>query len=134
MDLFEKATRLKLTFPSSIGAISVEELWDLPITTKAKNGADLANIARELNRRLKDSDNDDLPFLSTSRKADDKVQLAFDIVKHIVETKKAEAAAAAEKAENAGKKQQILALIAVKEAEALGGQSLEELRKLAAEL
>ncbi|MGX9944947.1 hypothetical protein ACTG4Q_21015 [Bradyrhizobium denitrificans] len=135
MDLFEKASRLKLRFPAPIGALSVEQLWDLPIVTKTKNGTDLAGIARELNRRLKDGSDDDLPFLSTTtKKADNENQLAFDIVKYIVETKKAEAEKAAEVAANREKKQQILSLIAVKETEELGGKSLDDLRKLAAEL
>ena len=134
-ELFEKATRLKLLFPSSAGPISVQDLWDLPINPPPRRGgANLAEIARALNSQLKESSNDDLPFLSDSKKSDAATQLAFDIVKHIVETKKAEAEKAAETASNRDKKQQILALIAVKEAEQLGGQSLEELRKLAADL
>jgi hypothetical protein len=137
-DLFEKASRQKLRFASPLGGqgLSVEELWDLPINPPPRRGAvaNLADIARDLNRQLKESSNDDLPFLSNTKKADATTQLAFDIVKHVVETKKAEAEKAAEKASDAGKKQQILALIAAKEAEQLGGQSLEELRKLAADL
>jgi len=134
MDLFEKASRLKLRFASLAGPLSVEQLWDLPITTKAKNGADLAGIARNLNHQLKASSDDDLPFLSSTKKADSDTQLAFDIVRHIVETKQAEAAKAAETAANRDKKQQILALIATKENEELGSKGLDELRKLAAEL
>jgi hypothetical protein len=133
-DLFEKAARLKIRFPAAVGGITAEQLWDLPITTKAKAGNDLASIARELNRRLKDGSDDDLPFLSSGRKADNETQLAFDIVKYVVETKQGEAEKAAETASNREKKQQILALIAAKETEKLGGSSLEELRKLAAEL
>jgi hypothetical protein len=134
-DLFEKAARLKLRFPSLIGALSVEQVWDLPISTKAKSSADLTSIARELNTRLKSTATDDLPWLSTSStKADNENQLAFDIVKHIVETKQAEAAKAAESASNRDKKQQILAMIAAKELEEVGSKSLDDLRKLAAEL
>ncbi|WP_315740045.1 MULTISPECIES: hypothetical protein [unclassified Bradyrhizobium] len=136
-DLFEKASRLKLRFPSPLGGggLTVEQLWDLQISSRAKNSADLTSIARELNRRLKDSStDDDLPWLSSSSKADNELQLAFDIVKHVVETKKAEAEKAAETAANREKKQQILALIAAKETEELGGKSLDDLRKLAAEL
>jgi superfamily I DNA and/or RNA helicase len=134
MDLFEKASRLKLRFASVVGPLSVEQLWDLPITTKAKNAADLAGIARNLNQQLKASSDDDLPFLSTGKKADSDTQLAFDIVRHVVEAKQAEAAKAAETASNREKKQQILALIAAKEIEEQAGKSLEDLRKLAAEL
>jgi hypothetical protein len=133
-DLFEKAARLKVRFASPVGALTAEQVWDLPITTKTKNAADLASIARDLNQRLKANSDDDLPFLGSTKKVDEQTQIAFDIVKHIVETKKAEAEKAAETASNREKKQQILALIAAKEAEKLGGSSLEELRKLAAEL
>ncbi|WP_439357919.1 hypothetical protein [Bradyrhizobium sp. DASA03007] len=134
-DLFEKAARLKLRFPSPIGALSVEQVWDLPISTKAKSGADLTAIARELNTRLKSTTNDDLPWLSTSTtKQDDENQLAFDIVKHIVETKKAEAEKAATAAADREKKQKLLSLIAVKEDEKLSNMSLDDLRKAVAEL
>lgn len=133
-DLFEKASRLKLRFSSAAGLLSVEQLWDLPITTKAKNAADLASIARDLNQKLKANSDDDLPFLSTAKKADGETQLAFDIVKHVVEAKKAEAEKAAEAAANRDKKQQLLALIATKENEELSNKSLEDLRKLAAEM
>lgn len=134
-DLFEKAARLKLRFPSPIGALSVEQVWDLPIVTKAKTGADLTAIARELNQRLKSTTNDDLPWLSTTTtKADDENQLAFDIVKHMVETKKAEAEKAATAAADREKKQKLLSLIAVKEDEKLSSMSLEDLRKAVAEL
>jgi Cdc6-like AAA superfamily ATPase len=133
-DLFEKASRLKLRFASAVGPLSVEQLWELPITTKAKNAADLASIARVLNQALKANSDDDLPFLSTSKKADSDTQLAFDIVRHIVETKQAEAAKAVETTANREKKQQILAMIAAKELEEVGSKSLDDLRKLAAEL
>ena len=134
MNIFEQASRLKLSFDTVQGPLDVEYLWDLPINTQQKNKASLADIARGLNKQLKESNGDDLPFLNAAKKADDTVQLKFDIVKHIVETKTAENQKAAEARSNSEKKQQILALIAVKEAEHLSGQSLEDLRKLAAEL
>jgi hypothetical protein len=133
-DLFEKAARLKLRFPSRVGALTAEQLWDLPIYAKKENAADLAGTARDLNARLRVNSNDDLPFLDTGKKVDAELQLAFDIVKHIIETKKAEAETAAEAAANREKKQQLLSLIAVKETEELTGKSLDDLRKLAAEL
>ena len=127
-NIFELASRQKLSFDTVQGPLSVEHLWDLHINTTARGKASLADIARGLNRQLKDS-GDDLPFLSVVKATDTKIQLKFDIVKHIVETKAAEAAKAAEVRANADKKQKILALIASKEAEQLGGQSLEELSR-----
>ena len=45
--MFEKASRLKLRFSTSIGMLSAEDLWDLPLSSR--NGtANLDDVARNL--------------------------------------------------------------------------------------
>lgn len=44
-DIFEIASRRKYRFPSAIGELTVEQLWDLPLTDP-KRGATLDNVAK----------------------------------------------------------------------------------------
>lgn len=125
--MFEKASRLKLTFASSQGLLSVEDLWDLPLTS-SKGRANLDDLARDLHKQLKNGE--DVSFVNKETKSDPVIQLKFDIVKHVIEVKLAENEAAATARANAEKKQQLLGLIASKENEALAGKSLDELRAM----
>jgi len=124
--MFEKASRIKLHFDTPIGMLFVSDLWDLPLTSASKTNLD--DIARNLHAKLKNSE--DVSFVIKERKSDETVQLAFDIVKHIIDVKLAERDAAATEAENRQKKQEIMALIAQKKRDQLGETPLEELEKM----
>lgn len=126
--MFDKATRNKLRFESPKGLLSVEDLWDLPLTAK-NGGASLDNLAKGLSRKLKDTETES--FVLKTVKVDSSLQLSFDIVKHIIdirlgEVEKAEVSRVAKE-----KKQRIQAIIAQKQDEQLKGASLEELQELA---
>ncbi len=125
--MFEKAARLRLRFDSSIGMLSVEELWDLPLTSK-RNGVNLDDIARSLHRQLKNDD--DVSFVDDERKSDATTQLKFDIVKHIIDVRLVERAAAVEAEKNREKKQKLLSILAEREDDTLRSLSVEELRDL----
>lgn len=123
--IFETATRLKVRYQTQNGILMVEDLWDLPLDSKVK--ASLNSIAIQLNRQIKDSGEES--FIGKS-KVDPVLQLKFDIVKYVIDTKLSEAE---DKANTLAKKQyneKILKLIDEKEDEALKGKSAEELKKL----
>lgn len=124
--MFEKATRQKLRFQTDKGLLSVEDLWDLPLTSL--RGTNLDDIARGLHSQLKNSN--DVSFVVKERKSNESVQLAFDIVKHIIDVKLVERDAAQLAASAKEKKQQIMQLIANKEQSALAEMPLDELRKM----
>jgi len=128
--MFEKATRLKIRFDSPKGQLSVEDLWDLPLTSV--RGANLDDIARGLYLQLKSGA--DVSFVNEAQKSDPTIQFKFDLVKHVIDVKLAENAAAAAASANREKKQQLLAILAQKENEALAGQSIDELRAAIAAL
>ena len=130
--MFEKAARQHIRFSSPIGNLTVEDLWDLPLTGKNPNQANLDDIAKELYAAIKEGDT--VSFVNKPAKADDELRLKFDIVKHIIDIRLAERDAEATQQANRMKKQQILRLIADKENDALASQSLEELRKMAESL
>lgn len=125
--MFEKATRLKVRFESPKGLLSVEDLWDLPLTS-GTGKANLDDIAKGLHRKLKEDD--DVSFVLKDKKSDKVEQLKFDIVKHIIDVRLAEFEAMEAHRANVKKKQRILEIIATKEDESLKGQSLEELKKM----
>jgi hypothetical protein len=122
--MFDKASRLKLRFTTTKGDLTVEDLWDLPLTS-ATGKPNLDSIAVDLFNQVKETAT--VSFVNTPAKADETVQLKLDIAKHIIETRLVENATRNAAAANAEKKQNLLALISKKENEHLEGQSLEEL-------
>lgn len=126
MNIFEIASRNKIRFDSPKGQLSVEDLWDLPLSSKTGK-ANLDEIAVGLYGQLGSAAT--ISFVNPTSKANGETQMKFDIVKHIIDVKVAENKSAAEAADRAAKKQTLLAIIAQKETEALLGTDLDELRK-----
>lgn len=126
--MFDQASRLKIRFETKKGLLSTEDLWDLPLT----GAVSLDQIAIGLNRQLKESDTES--FVLKGKASDELLKLKFEIVKHVISVRLAEAEKEEEIRVNREKRQRILAIIAEKEDESLKSTSLEELRKLANEL
>ena len=127
--MFEKAARIKLRFESNKGLLTAEDLFDLPLTSNSGR-ANLDDIAKALHNKLKSGE--DVSFVLKDKKSDEAVQLAFDIVIHVIKVKMAEADEARKQAENRDRKQQLMAIIAQKESEQLADMDLDELKKLVA--
>ena len=125
MEIFEQGSRLKLRFDTPKGMLTVEDLWDLPLSSTVGR-PNLDDVARGLHRQLKDTAEES--FVSRPVQTDAAVQLAFEIVKRVIEVRLTETEAARSKAENKAKKQRLLELIAHKQDEALGAKSVEELQ------
>lgn len=130
--MFEKSTRLKLRFASPQGMLSVEDLWDLPLTSTRANQANLNNIAKDVSRQLKAEGEED--FVNPKSGADETLQLKLEIVKHIIQVRQAENAAAQLTADRKAQKARILELMQRKQDQALEGKSLEELEGMLATL
>lgn len=124
LDIFEFASRKKLRFPYK-GLISTEALWDLSLP-------ELDSVYKNLNRELKKHEEESL--LETKTQEDQVLVVMIDIVKHIADVKIAEKNAKEKEAANKAKKQQILAIIADKQNEALKNSSIEELTKMLDEI
>ena len=126
---FEKASRLKLRFDTTKGALSVEDLWDLPLRG---NGISLNSVAKFLNQKIKTESEDD--FVSPITKANTDLELQFALAKHVIAVRLAEASAAAEIRERREKKQKLLEIISRKQDAALEQAPVEDLEKMLAEL
>lgn len=132
MNIFEVASRQKLRFETAKGSLSVEDLWDLPLTSTT-NRPCLDSIAIGLHRQLR-ATADVVSFVDTSAAQDPTLQLSFDLVKHVIEQRKVENAKAAEAKARAETKQQILGALARKREGAIEAMSEDELLKKLAEL
>lgn len=118
--LFEQACREKMRFSSSKGQLSIEDLWDLKLE-------DLDRLAKVLNKGLKESEEES--FIKTRTKANKSMEMAFEIVKHIIKVKLDEAEEKKVRAERTAKRAQIAELIEKKQMQSLEGKSIEELMK-----
>ena len=125
MSIFEQGTRAKLRFTTPNGMLGIEDLWDLPLTSRRAN---LDDIARYLDAELKSSAS--VSFVKEGSETNAATKLAFDIVLHIINVKISEQKAASLAADNREKKQRIMAIIEQKQAEALSASSIEDLQQM----
>jgi hypothetical protein len=126
--MFEQAARLKVRYSTAKGQLTVEDLWDLPLTSTTGK-ANLNDIAKGLNRELKNADDED--FVNRATSTNTELALKFDIVKHIIAVRLAENEANSQAAERRVKKARLLELIAQKQDHELATKSLDELQTLA---
>ena len=124
MDMFAMATKMKYRFPFR-GMISVEDLWDLPMSQ-------LDIVFKNLNKDVKQSQEESL--MSTPNAEDTELFNKIEIVRFIFDAKRAEADARKAAAVNAEKRQRILEVLAKKQDTALENMSEEDLLKALAEL
>lgn len=125
MNIFEQASREKTRFVVAKGNLSTEDLWDLSLES-------LDTIARGLNKQLKDLDEES--FIAKKSTASTKLNLQFEIAKHIINVKLAEADRKKLLKDRAEKRAQLKELIEKKIRNAQEEKSIEELEKELAEL
>lgn len=120
MNKFEVAVRNKYRFPYK-GMISVEDLWDLSLTS-------LDSVYKTLNSEKKQNEEDSL--MSTKDEKTTELQNKIDIVRYIYSEKVAERENNKMEAENRAKKQRIMEILANKQNAALENMSEEELKAM----
>ena len=129
--MFEVATRTKLRFPSSKGALNVETLWDVPL--RSRDGFDLNDIAKTINGDLKKSAEEN--FVDDEKSpAQAKAELALDVVKYVIQVKLDEEQEAKDRAERRAKRGRLLEALSKKQDAAIDGLSEAQIKKQLAEL
>lgn len=123
--MFVQATRQKLRFSTTKGLVTVEDLWDMHLTSR--NGMDLDAVAKGINKSLKE--NAEESFVVQKSTTNIKTLLMFEIVKYIISVKIAQREAREEAASNNETRKKLVEAIARKQEEQLGATSLEELTK-----
>ena len=126
MNIFENASRKKLRFPSPVGDLMTEQLWDLPLTSK--NGASLDGLARSTNRQLKDLGDESFVNVRPDPRVGE-LQLQLDILKRVIEVKMKIKAAAEAATERAQRRSKLLSVLAAKEEDELKGMTREQIEK-----
>lgn len=130
-NMFEIAARKKVRFDTSRGMMSVEDLWELPLTS-TKNNPNLDDIARNLHRQLNNGEN--VSFVHGTNMSDSQVQFKFDLVRHIIDTRLEENKIRSESQERATKKQALLAIMAERQSADIRNLPMEDLQKMIDEL
>jgi hypothetical protein len=120
--LYKSAARKSLRIVSSRGSVSVEDLFDLPLT-------ELDRIYRDLAPKVASQDHG---LMRQRTDSDDELRLA--LVKDVFETRQAEADAANARKENQARKLRLLQLIEQKQDASLAEKSVEELTALVNQL
>ncbi len=118
--MFEKASRLKLTFATSKGTLSADYLWDLPLTQ-------LDSIAKDTNKRIKSAEEES--FIAPKSAANTLDVLRLDILKHIIRTRQSEASEKLVKSEINAQTAVLETALARKKEEELSSLSVEDLQK-----
>lgn len=121
MSLFEKAAKQKLRFNSTKGQLTVEDLFDLSLTS-------LDNIAKAVNRKLKDEVEES--FIKKKSTASTELELQLDILKYIIEYKTNVEEANKKRAETIANNSRIEEIIARKKSQQLEDLSVEELQAM----
>lgn len=127
IELFAIATKNKYRFKTAAGLISVEDLWDLPLSSTNPRATSLDVVARIIHKELNETETS---FVGESTASNTELQNKFNIVKFIIDKKKADKEAAAKRRETIEKNQRIAELIARKQDQQLENLSIEELEKL----
>lgn len=121
--LFELATRQRLRFDSPRGKLSVEDLWDLPLTGPVSLDA----VAKQANREVKASEEES--FVTDTSSVNDVATQKLNVVKHIIAVRKNDLALRQAAAEKAERKRKLLDLLAQKDDEKDASLSREDILK-----
>lgn len=129
-NMFEQATRNKLRFESAKGPLTVEQVWDAPLTSR--NGFSLDDIAKQAKRELDALSEES--FVEQVSPLKSVAVLKLEVVKHIISVKLTEKEAASKRAERAELRRQLTQALAERQSDAIKNMSPEEIQKRLKEL
>lgn len=131
VSMYEVALRKKLRFQSPRGELSLEMLWDVPLTSK--DDFNLDQVAKAVNHALKEITEES--FVSTRKSPrQTELELKLELVKHVIDVKLQEVERAEQRAENQREKQRLLAALADKQESKYAAMSEATLKKKLKEL
>ena len=105
-DLFEKATREKYRFNYGRGQMSVEDLWDLPLTKGGNILYGLNEIAIDLDNQINLAGQKTFLSKTTKNPEVEKQKTMLEIVKHVISVKEREEEEARTRAARRAQKRQ----------------------------
>lgn len=125
MTYFARATRMKLRFATAKGDISLEHLWDLPLSA-ANNKLSLDSIAKDISRTINENKVVE-SFVTETPQTDTIDILRLNIVKYIIDIKLKERNVQRDLIEKKEREKQLLEILAVKRSEKLANLTEEEI-------
>lgn len=128
--MYKNATRAKLRFETNKGDLTVEDLWDLPLTSN--NGFDLDTVAKAVNRQIKASEEES--FVAKRTAASTVLVLKLDILKDVIATKLEQAEEASKASLRADRRRKLIDALAEKQDESLKSMSEEDIKRELEEL
>lgn len=120
MNIFEKATRTKMRFDSAKGQLSVEELWDLSLTS-------LDFVAKQVYKKLKEETEES--FIQKKSTKNVELETKLTLVKYIIKTKLDEAEAAKVKADKETQVKFLKDLLAEKKIDQMKGMTAKQIEQ-----
>lgn len=127
LNIFERAARCKLRFVTSVGILMTEDIFHLPLILP-NNRASLDSVARQISKELKEYGEESFVEVSPNLPKIE-LELKLEIVKHVIEVKKAQIAANEDLAKKAEKKHKLMEILAKKQDANLEGMSEEQILK-----
>lgn len=125
-DIFKQATKLKLRFSSVRGDLTIEDLWDLPLTSKSNLSLD--GVGKPIQKALRESDEDSLVAVPTTSKNElNSIRLA--IIKEIISVKQEENLIKQNQAAIESQKALLKQALASKKVDEINSLSVEEIEK-----
>lgn len=93
-NIFELASRQKLRIDTVLGQLSVEDLWTLPLRHRSDTMTNLDSLTKDVYLKLQATDGTTQSFVDDAapetNKETAKLELTFEILKRIIEVRKAE--------------------------------------------
>ena len=126
VNIFKQATKLKLRFPSVRGDLTVEDLWDLPLTSKSNLSLD--GVGKPIQKALRESDEDSLVDVPTTSK-NELNSLRLAIIKEIISVKQEENLIKQNQAAIESQKALLKQALASKKVDEINSLSVEEIEK-----
>lgn len=131
-NIFEYASRKKLRFASSKGSLTVEQLWNVPVSSST--GFSLSAIATPYYEKREKASSLSGSLLRASEGLSEDDRVSLSILEHIAQVLDQERKAAVAAAVKSSRKADLLDALAAREADALTRKTPEELRKMIEEL
>jgi hypothetical protein len=129
-DLFEVASRKALRFNSPKGKLSVEDLWQLPLTSAVQK-ANLDDLAKGISAKINASE---VTSFVNKNTVDKVLALQLEILKRVISVKIEEKALKEQAAINASKKKKLLSILSTKQDDNLHKMSEAQIVQMINEL
>lgn len=131
-NIFAEATRKKVRFATNVGNISVEDLWDLPLTTTKRDGVDLDTVSQIVLDEQEGSKRKSL--VNPPSEKNSLLDLKVEILTFVIDVKTKEKETKELETANKEKLEKLKAIREKKQDASLEGLSLEEIDKEIASL